>query len=656
MNTAQKNPRLEIIRWFIPLAIITLFAGGIRLLGLKHGLPRYIIGRDEVDYHHWVTHYRHTGELSGTAWDGYPPALFVLLLGEEWLVDSILGPARQVGDYFLVARWVNVGFGALTVLLTGLVARRISGSQLAGLLATLLIATQVDFIEESRLGTANPPWIFFTVLSLWLLLLARNPFNYKLLFAAFVAGALSMLFKYQTAPLLILPFLIMLRHDWANRRRLLMNVALFGGLLALLLGWLWFGYGATEIVNTPGSGTAAIIGRANPLKIISLKDNILLIFSAIGGAPVCILIVAGFLAAFWLRPTLTFDWEGLSLLALFVAAFFWIMSLFWVVAIVKWLPVLNISLLLSALSMAALANSIITVVKKARGLPSSLAWGVAGLSVVGLAGFLIWPQVERYWLTLPQITRPLPAVMSMDWLYANAPQGARVVGNQPLFYAGSGFTRPPQFHSAYVSPFDDTVDGFRARGYEYLIVETTEDLLAQPRNAELREQAEQVAAFTGDAYAEPGQIIYRLTPQQQYVRYLWFGAQNEISFRGFDLSRRTITPGAMLTLTLYWMSVKPTSANNIVFVHVWNEATQTLIAQKDNPPNYGNSPTWAWVGDMQFISDNYQIAIPAEAQPGTYLIRIGMYDADTHRRLPISEVDGTPVGDVLDLIRIVIQS
>jgi len=657
----------ELTRWIIPLILIVILSGGIRLMGLANGLPRYIMGRDETDYFQWVTHYRRTGSISGTAWDGYPPALFVLLLAEEKIVDAVRGSAVQVGEYFLVARLVNVLFGALTVLMTGLIARRLSGSPLAGLLAALLLATHVDFIEESRLGTANPPWAFFTALSLWLVLAASERPDGSLtaansggssnkthqvffLWAAFVAGAISMLLKYQTAPLLVLPFIIMLRRGWADRKRSALNFILMGASLIALIGWLGFIYGATDIVNTPGSGTAALVGRANPFAITSLADNVSAVYAAMGGWPVVLLIiVVGAGAALRLRHTLKFDWEGLGLLTLFMAAFFWIMSLFWQVAIVKWLPVLNILLIIEAMGIAAVAHSV-----AAMPIPQRLRQSAASFVIIGFTIFLIWPQVTRYWLTLPNLIRPNPAAASMDWLYANTPQGARVLGNHYLFYIGSGFSRPPQFHSAQESTLSASVEDLRARGYEYAIVEATAETLADPRFAEFEAQTERVAVFTGEAYAPPGQIIFRLPPLPKNMRYLWFGNEREISFRGFDLPDATVKAGSTLRLTLYWMSVKPTPANNIVFVHVWDEATKTLIAGQDNPPDHGNSPTWGWTGDMQFVIDGYNIAIPAESKPGNYAIRIGMYDAGNGRRLPITEVGGTAVGTAVELATITI--
>jgi hypothetical protein len=359
-------------------------------------------------------------------------------------------------------------------------------------------------------------------------------------------------------------------------------------------------------------------------------------------------------AAILSRKRLKFDWEGLGLLTLFVAAFFWIMSLFWQVAIIKWLPVLNVFIIFAAMSIAVLANLIAS--PEAAATPKLQRLAASALLTFGLTTFLIRPQAVRYWQTLPALTRPNPAAASMDWLYANVPQGARVLGNHFLFYIGSGFSRPLQFHSASDSLSSASIEDFSARGYEYAIVEASPDTLADPRFADFAKHAERVADFTGEAYAPPGQFVFRLPPRQQYAHYLWFGAEREISFRGFDLPATIVPTGSTLKLTLYWMSVKPTPGDNIVFVHVWSEAAKTLAAGQDNPPNRGNTPTWSWTGDMQFVIDSYDIAIPADARPGDYAIRIRMYDAGTGKRLPIAEVNGTAIGTEVELAIITIEA
>ncbi len=650
--------------WATALGVIVVAAGVIRLIGLWNGLPRYLLGRDETDYYRWTQYFQQHGTLAGSDGEGYPPALLALLIGEQKIVNLFRGEAAQVGDHYLAARLINVMFACGGVLLGGLIGQRLSGSWLGGFVAAGYLAIQPEFVEESRLATAQPPWIVFSLLSLWLLLIAREPLNYRLLMAAFITGAISMLFKYQTAPLLVMPLLIMARHGCRDIRRTAPPFAVITIFLAALLTWLYFGYQATEIVNTPGSATVAIVGRTS-LELMSFGNSWHRLLQEMGGAPYAVVLGVGSIAsiALWRMksPHMKFDWEGLGWLAIFIFGFYLLMSFFWDVAMSKWLPVLNILGILWAVAVAAIAYAALALGERL--LKAEAPRWITYIAPIGIAAaiaaYFAWPMADRDLVSIQDHIRPNPMTISMDWFYANLPQGARIMaeGNlRYLFYVGSGFSRPPQFHASAASLYSEPISAFQDQGYEYLVADSSvEGYFADPNNAEFLNTAEPVLTLTGSDYANPNLIVFRIPPKQQFVRYLWFGSTHEISFRGFDLSSATLKPGATLDLALYWMSVKPTTANNIVFIHLWNEATNILAASQDNPPNHGNSPTWQWVGDMQFFIDGYQIRISDEAPPGEYSLRIGMYDADTRQRLPIAEVDGTGVGNYVELARVTIQ-
>ena len=58
---------------------------------------------------------------------------------------------------------------------------------------------------------------------------------------------------------------------------------------------------------------------------------------------------------------------------------------------------------------------------------------------------------------------------------------------------------------------------------------------------------------------------------------------------------------------------------------------------------------------MQFIRDQHILAIPADAAPGMYTLRIGMYEAATQSRVQILDLNYQPTGDLLVLQEINIE-
>lgn len=126
--------------------------------------------------------------------------------------------------------------------------------------------------------------------------------------------------------------------------------------------------------------------------------------------------------------------------------------------------------------------------------------------------------------------------------------------------------------------------------------------------------------------------------------------QNPVSFTLGDFFRLigyhippSASPGQNLKVTLYWESLKPTSKDYQVFVHLI-DAQGNLIAQGDAPPRNGFYPTSLWI-PREIIKDPHRIPLPPALPPGEYFLRVGMYRLDTLERLPVTQEDGLRVAN-----------
>jgi serine/threonine-protein kinase len=100
-------------------------------------------------------------------------------------------------------------------------------------------------------------------------------------------------------------------------------------------------------------------------------------------------------------------------------------------------------------------------------------------------------------------------------------------------------------------------------------------------------------------------------------------------------------PGDIVPVTLRWRCLAPIDHAYKVFVHLLTQDFQ-LLAQRDVEPANGLRPTHVWqVGEI--INDPHQIALPEDAAPGTYQIRVGLYDENG--RMPIVDPGETQVVD-----------
>jgi hypothetical protein len=271
------------------------------------------------------------------------------------------------------------------------------------------------------------------------------------------------------------------------------------------------------------------------------------------------------------------------------------------------------------------------------------------------------PRATRAWQYGDDYRSPSSLAELGDWFIEHVPQGARVVVERSTpFNSYAGFPGRPIYHQyAVESLFDEDLSAYRERGYDYVVwsskgfhdgPESEANALA---DLPYFKDAVEVEKWLTPAYRSPNIVLFRLLPLQQHPLYAWF--TSAISFRGYDLNAESFKPGTDITLTLYWMSAEVIPNNYIIFVHLIDPKTGTLLVGQDGPPDNGNTPTWKWQGDMQFIGDTRTLSIPADIAPGTYSLRVGMYDADTKARVDILDLQYRPIGNSLIIQNIEIQ-
>lgn len=116
--------------------------------------------------------------------------------------------------------------------------------------------------------------------------------------------------------------------------------------------------------------------------------------------------------------------------------------------------------------------------------------------------------------------------------------------------------------------------------------------------------------------------------------------------RGWRLDGE-LRPGGAAELTLTWHALGRQNRDWTVFVHLVG-ASEQIVAQSNAQPRAGAFPMSQWVaGD--WLHDQHAIALPAELVPGSYELRVGLYDTRTGRRTGVFSQRGTLRGDYLAL-------
>jgi hypothetical protein len=122
-----------------------------------------------------------------------------------------------------------------------------------------------------------------------------------------------------------------------------------------------------------------------------------------------------------------------------------------------------------------------------------------------------------------------------------------------------------------------------------------------------------------------------------------FNFGNRIALIGYDMDRRTASPGETVHLTLYWQALAKMEENYSVFTHVLGEENR-IWAQKDSWPQDGDAPTSTWEPG-QTIVDEYELTINLDTPADVYDVEIGLYLAKTGDRLRIVGQGGRLLDD-----------
>ena len=105
----------------------------------------------------------------------------------------------------------------------------------------------------------------------------------------------------------------------------------------------------------------------------------------------------------------------------------------------------------------------------------------------------------------------------------------------------------------------------------------------------------------------------------------------------------SVTAGQPITVAVIWRAKAGQLGDLTTFVHLFSPDGK-FVAQVDSPPLQGHYPTTVW-GAGEVVPDYYTLPLSSTLPPGTYHLKIGMYDAKTHDRLSASDATGSALAD-----------
>ena len=178
--------------------------------------------------------------------------------------------------------------------------------------------------------------------------------------------------------------------------------------------------------------------------------------------------------------------------------------------------------------------------------------------------------------------------------------------------------------------------------------------------------------YWGDAQRDPNHVIERWLDAHAFkaseewvgdVRFVVYALPDEapamtpsgatfagldgetITLHEFAVWPRVVRPGDVIRAQLAWSTDAMPERAYKVFLHLLDGAGN-VVAQHDGEPAGGSRPTTGWAAGER-VSDNHGVLLPPGLPPGSYTLRLGLYDAlDPGARLVVGGRDGLELGRV----------
>ncbi|MBK9714276.1 MAG: glycosyltransferase family 39 protein [Kouleothrix sp.] len=657
-NTSSKRPAAAPVRYGLraigrhweaaAAALIVAGALAIRLWGLRGGLP-YVDHPDEPNPINYVVQMLRTGDLNPHFFQ--KPSLYVyMLLGvlalhyRLGLQSGLYGALDQmtvtthvfttIPEFFFWGRMLTVALGGLTVAGVYALGRR-AWSAGAGLVGALFLATAQFHMRHSQYVTTDVASGLLVLLAFLLAVaVARGGRWRDYLLAGLLAG-LAASTKYNAG---VVALTIVAAHGlrWGReslRRGPRLVSAGAASLLGFLIGtpyallsWPEFSKGLLGQWGAYNDGPQGDISGAWPIGgYASFFWNDALL------APACLAVLAGVVLLVRRRRAVGLVWLSFAipyLLLLLAQSTHFMRNL---------IPLFVLCMLPLGAAADALIGWLAARAPRYRGALAALALAL-----------LLAPTSAATLSYLQRLDRGDTRVHMLAWLDAHVPPGARIAAElRPL----PGPLESPWAEVGELTGHD--LAWYRRQGYAYLIASSDAwRQWALPEPYARLAGGPPAAEFGGASPREmfgPHLVIYATglsaadvpSPLAGDVRV--GGARllgSAIGSQQAGEPARALKAGDTLALRSFWQVEQPFAADYFIFVHVLNQAGET-VARRDAPPWQGRYPTSSWRPGTLVVDAN-DLALPPELPAGEYAIVIGMFDPATGANPP-ALADGQPI-------------
>jgi 4-amino-4-deoxy-L-arabinose transferase-like glycosyltransferase len=544
-------------------------------------------------------HELHMSEQPLMAWSAY---------AAHWLWNSIWG-----------MRFLMVGYALISVAALIAIGRVLNGP-LAGLLAGLLLVAHYEFFYDSRLVNPETTSTALALVAIALLLRYCTSGKRYLLILSALALAGSFLFKLFMVIALPLAALILAFYPAGlkEKKRIATDYAIWFGLMVVIVLIAWMMVGLSGLIEQ----SVLFYLNRNVAYAYNLPANLKTIWNLLSPWPILsLLALVGLGVAVYQFKSwgwLVLSWTLLTFLFLLTFTPLRSKHLSMLMPLVALLPALGLSQLIT------------WWLRQTETLPK---WG--GAIIFILLAIALTREMATPFNRLVKPVKPLlegsPQIVAQGLAEYTAPNDCLITDDPYLAYV-SGRLPPPWLSNVSYARFESgsltlaelqditTQSGCQVAAplfdrlknglpgyYEWLKLNYLRIWVVEGANIMLGKPLTQASPAI-PAYANFNNLV-------ELIGLDWIEDESGQRY-----------------LTLYWRGQQRADQSYKIFVHVRNEAGQT-IANADHEVYGGLLPTQLWPINGGILKDT--IALHSDIPPGRYTLYIGLYQPQTLERLPI---------------------
>ncbi|MDM8531121.1 hypothetical protein QUF63_08100 [Anaerolineales bacterium HSG25] len=147
--------------------------------------------------------------------------------------------------------------------------------------------------------------------------------------------------------------------------------------------------------------------------------------------------------------------------------------------------------------------------------------------------------------------------------------------------------------------------------------------------------------------------MFEQTSPQHTLSLIWGNTEPLAELIGYEVTPKVVQPNQPITLNLYWRSLTDQTFDKRLFVQLVNRSGEPINQWEGDAfmeDMYRWRPQASRASSQGILTTQHSLWVGPDTPFDTYLIRLGFFDADTKKRLPLTTIQNQPVVEPIDQV------